>query len=375
MSTADLKGFKVDYVFIDPPFGANLNYSELSSLWEYWLKARTNNLKEAIENSSQGKGIGEYRQLMVECFKKAYEVTKPGRWMTIEFSNTKAAVWNSIQTALTEAGFIVANVSDLDKKQGSFKAVTTPTAVKQDLVISAYKPNGGFEDRFELEAQSEDGVWDFVRTHLKYLPIVKKQGHDLIAIPEIVSYIQANSFSTEAPSQEQVSHAAAVVVEHVLSRPVKLRHGFGKQLLKSLLEEPNFLDDQHTAVMAFTKDILPRLDESIYGWLLDNYWEELEQIADDSSTAIFFRRGTWFSRTMLLEVGVDVFSHDDWHDRSSRFQKILMRVCSIAEIFKELGKRAQDSLVGLIVAESSTRASVLKHLLTLRQQERFVQPV
>ena len=101
---------------------------------------------------------------------------KPGRWMTVEFSNTNASVWNSIQTALTEAGFIVANVSALDKKQGSFKAVTTPTAVKQDLVISAYKPNGGFEERFKKEAQTEEGVWDFVRTHLKYLPVTKRQG-------------------------------------------------------------------------------------------------------------------------------------------------------------------------------------------------------
>lgn len=178
-------------------------------------------------------------------------------------------------------------------------------------------------------------------------------------------------------------HESSEIVEHVLSKPVKLRHGFGRQLLRSLLEEPNFLDDQQPAVVAFTKDILPRLDESIHGWLLDNYWEELEKFSDDSSMAIFFRRGTWFSRTMLTEVGVDVFSHDDWHNRSSRFPKILMRVCSIADIFKEIGTRAQDSLVGLIIAESATRASVLTHLerlsingaLTIRQQKRFVKHV
>lgn len=164
----------IDYLFLDPPFGANINYSELSFLWESWLNVRTDNEKEAIENSIQQKSINEYRQLMTECFSEAYRVLKPGRWMTVEFSNTKAAVWNSIQVALTEAGFIVANVSALDKKQGSFKAVTTPTAVKQDLVISAYKPNGGFEERFQREAQTEEGVWDFVRTHLKYLPVVKR---------------------------------------------------------------------------------------------------------------------------------------------------------------------------------------------------------
>lgn len=173
----------LDYVFIDPPFGANLNYSELSSLWEYWLKVKTNNVREAIENSTQNKGPNEYRHLMTTCFKEAYRVLKPGRWMTVEFSNTKASVWNNIQTALYEAGFIIANVSALDKKQGSFKAVTTTTAVKQDLVISAYKPNGGFEDRFANES-NEEAIWDFVRTHLGYLPVAKKQNGELIKTPE-----------------------------------------------------------------------------------------------------------------------------------------------------------------------------------------------
>lgn len=176
----------IDYLFLDPPFGSNLNYSELNSLWESWLKVLTNNKPEAIENSVQGKGPNEYRYLMTACFKEAYRVLKPGRWMTVEFSNTKASVWNSIQTALMEAGFIIANVSALDKQQGSFKAVTTPTAVKQDLIISAYKPNGGFEERFQKEAQTEEGVWDFVRTHLKYLPVVKRgaSASHLIAVTE-----------------------------------------------------------------------------------------------------------------------------------------------------------------------------------------------
>ena len=174
----------IDYIFIDPPFGSNLMYSELNFIWESWLKVLTNNQQEVIENRTQGKSSVDYRALMLECFREAYRILKPGRWMTVEFSNTKAAVWNSIQTALTDAGFIVANVSALDKKQGTFNAVTTTTAVKQDLVISAYKPNGGFEERFVKEAATEEGVWDFVKTHLKYLPVTKMQGKDLVQVPE-----------------------------------------------------------------------------------------------------------------------------------------------------------------------------------------------
>ncbi len=174
----------LDYIFVDPPFGANINYSELNFLWEAWLRVFTNNGPEAIENKVHGKSLNDYRGLMTSCFKEAFRKLKPGRWMTVEFSNTQASVWNAIQTSLQEAGFVVANVSVLDKKQGTLKAVTTTTAVKQDLVISAYKPNGGLEKRFAEVGGNEESVWDFVRTHLGYLPTVKIKDGQLEFIAE-----------------------------------------------------------------------------------------------------------------------------------------------------------------------------------------------
>jgi hypothetical protein len=173
----------LDYLFIDPPFGANISYSELNSLQETWMAIMTNQYSEAIEDRAQLKGVSEYHELMYQCFKNAYKLLKPGRWMTIEFSNTKSVIWNVIQTALQDAGFIVANVSALDKGRGGLNAIVGVTAVKQDLIISAYKPNGGFEKRFVNESD-EDGVWDFVRTHLGYLPVVKKQADELVKTPE-----------------------------------------------------------------------------------------------------------------------------------------------------------------------------------------------
>jgi DNA modification methylase/DNA-directed RNA polymerase subunit RPC12/RpoP len=201
----------MDYIFIDPPFGSNKNYSELAFLWESWLKVWTDILPEAIENSIQGKGINEYRKLMTDCFKEAYRLLKPGRWMTIEFSNTSAGVWNAIQSTLSDAGFIVANVSALDKGHGSFMSLTTPTAVKQDLIISAYKPNGGFAQRFQSEGESEAGVWDFIRTHLGYLPVVKLKDDALQNIPErdprilydqVVAYFVRNDYLVPLSTQE-----------------------------------------------------------------------------------------------------------------------------------------------------------------------------
>ena len=174
----------IDYLFFDPPFGSNLNYSELNFLSEAWLALFTNVKQEAIEDKGKGKTLNDYRHLMTECFRQAFSVLKPGRWMTVEFSNTQASVWNAIQIALQEAGFVVANVSALDKKQGSFKAVTTTTAVKQDLVISAYKPNDELEERFSKAGGGADSAWDFTRTHLHYLPVVKFRSGSLEFIAE-----------------------------------------------------------------------------------------------------------------------------------------------------------------------------------------------
>ena len=170
----------------------------------------TNQAPEAIEDKAQFKGVVEYHGLMFQCFKNAYRLLKPGRWMTVEFSNTKSVIWNVIQTALQDAGFIVANVSALDKGRGGLNAIVGVTAVKQDLIISAYKPNGGFEERFEQETD-EEGLWDFVRTHLGYLAVVKKQQGELIQIPErdprilfdqLVSYFVRNVRDIPVSSKE-----------------------------------------------------------------------------------------------------------------------------------------------------------------------------
>ncbi|WP_277458380.1 MULTISPECIES: DNA methyltransferase [Methylococcus] len=168
----------VDYIFTDPPFGENLSYAELNFLVEAWHGVITQAKLDAIvdrakENRAAQKSVDDYRKLMADCFKEYFRVLKPGRWMTVVFSNTQAAVWNSLQTAMQEAGFVVANVSALDKQQGSFKAVTTAVAVKQDLVISAYKPNGGLEQRFAERGACEASAWDFVQTHLKNLSVTK----------------------------------------------------------------------------------------------------------------------------------------------------------------------------------------------------------
>ena len=172
----NIKDNSIDYIFVDPPFGANIMYSELNFLSEAWLKVITNNKDEAIVDNSSNKNLFDYQSLMSASFKEFYRILKPGKWITIEFSNTSSSVWNSIQNSLQNVGFIVANIAALDKKQGSYNAVMSTTAVKQDLVISCFKPTEEFQIKFDESCDHIQNVWDFVDEYLEHLPVHIEKG-------------------------------------------------------------------------------------------------------------------------------------------------------------------------------------------------------
>lgn len=179
----------IDYIFTDPPFGGNYMYSELNFIMESWLRCQTNNEMEAIENPIQSKDLFDYQRIMRLCFEQFFALLKPGRWMTVEFHNSKNSVWNAIQESLQQAGFVVADVRTLDKVHGGIKASYMASAVKQDLIISCYKPNGGIEERFVRLSGTEEGVWDFVRTHLKQLPKVVVEKGKMQIVAERQNYL------------------------------------------------------------------------------------------------------------------------------------------------------------------------------------------
>lgn len=206
-----LRNSSIDYIFTDPPFGGNIMYSELSSIWESWIKVVTNNKEEAIINNVQHKTLFEYQTLMNQSFKEYYRVLKPGKCLTIEFSNTSAAVWNSIQNALQGVGFVVVNVAALDKKQGSFKAVTTTTAVKQDLVITCFKPSDTIIEKFEKSEDKAKTAMDFIEELLVHLPVHLSKGESTTAVIErspkilfdrLISYYVQKGYAIPMDAQE-----------------------------------------------------------------------------------------------------------------------------------------------------------------------------
>ena len=190
----------IDYIFTDPPFGSNIMYSEMSIFWESWIKIYTNDNKEAIINRSQDKQINDYQKLMMRSFSEFYRILKPKRWITVEFNNSKSVIWNLIQDTLLKSGFIIAQVSILDKKQGSFKQVTSVNSAKNDLIINAYKPAMSFEKQF-LEFAGEGLEEEFIKMHLSHLkaePTVERTEQMLYS--KLLAYYVQRSYTVKYDS-------------------------------------------------------------------------------------------------------------------------------------------------------------------------------
>jgi len=180
----------IDYIFTDPPFGSNIMYSELNFIRESWIKVLTNNKMEALINSVQNKKLLEYQNIMELCFKENFRILKPNRWITVEFHNTSNKVWTAIQEALMRAGFIVADVRTLDKKKGTINQLSYSSGtVRQDLIISAYKPSKQLEKSISINLSNKEQVWNFIYEHLTKLPVYEEKNGVIEIILERQNYL------------------------------------------------------------------------------------------------------------------------------------------------------------------------------------------
>jgi len=210
-SACDLQHIReksVDYVFTDPPFGGNINYSEMNFLWESWLRQHTDTREEAIINSVQGKGASEYRVLLARAFRECRRVLKDDGWLTVIFHNSSREVWTALQTAIGDAGFAVRGTQTFDKEHGTFKQFVSENAVGYDLVLHcrkmerpvAFHANGKHLDVSEFVRErvaqyperycvhylhvTRADEWDFRKLHAEWLAETLSENGALLGFEE-----------------------------------------------------------------------------------------------------------------------------------------------------------------------------------------------
>ena len=118
----------MDAVVVDPPYGNNVMYAELSDFFYVWLKRTVGDLypgwfdselvdkdAEAVANPARFEGAkaGQAREMatrdyllkMRRVFREMRRVVKPTGSMTVMFTHRETDMWNALGLALLETGW------------------------------------------------------------------------------------------------------------------------------------------------------------------------------------------------------------------------------------------------------------------------------
>jgi 16S rRNA G966 N2-methylase RsmD/DNA-directed RNA polymerase subunit RPC12/RpoP len=160
----------VDYLFYDPPYGSNINYSELNIMWEAWLGEFTPVEQEIIENEYQGKPRETYEQMMTAALKEAYRVLKPGRWLSLIYSYSDPTMFRSVQRMAALAGFIEqGEVTHIGSARKTKSQLDSDKTQQRFLVINFKKPKESVEkkelEKPDIEYRAITVIHDFLTRH------------------------------------------------------------------------------------------------------------------------------------------------------------------------------------------------------------------
>ena len=118
----------IEAVVMDPPYGANVMYAELSDFFYVWLKRTagrifpelfrrhlTDKENEAVANAEKFRGMKgaaalaerDYQERMAMIFAECRRVLKPDGIMTVMFTHKETSAWDALTKGLMEAGFII----------------------------------------------------------------------------------------------------------------------------------------------------------------------------------------------------------------------------------------------------------------------------
>ena len=122
----------VTAVVVDPPYAANVQYSELADFFYVWLKRTQGHRRpewfstylcehdeEAVVNTTRHKAPGMktgdarrqahefYQKLMMETFTECRRVLRDDGVLTVMFTHKKQEAWQALFTSLIQAGFTI----------------------------------------------------------------------------------------------------------------------------------------------------------------------------------------------------------------------------------------------------------------------------
>ncbi|GGJ36291.1 hypothetical protein CDQ92_10595 [Sphingopyxis bauzanensis] len=164
----------IDAVVMDPPYGANVMYAELSDFFYVWLK-RTAGLvvpelftrrladkdAEAVANKAHFKGQkgsarladDDYRMKMEGIFAECRRVLKDDGIMTVMFTHKDTGAWDALAMSLMDAGFVITASWPVNTEASGSLHIKDKAAANSTIFLVC---------RPRAEAQGETMYWEDV---------------------------------------------------------------------------------------------------------------------------------------------------------------------------------------------------------------------
>jgi hypothetical protein len=185
------------------------------------------------------------------------------------------------------------------------------------------------------------------------------------------------------PSEANLISAATDIVDLVLAKATKLRHGYLSSQIEHLTTKRAFLDNTWAAVERFAQEVAQKCDATLHWWFLEKLWEKAESISADRALVLFFKRAVWFTTAYLRQISASIPKPWSAVGYMTRFPTVVGWALVNSDLFSMLDEHSKDVVFGTMIENSRTNLSVLPVLKELidgggldeRMRQRFQEEI
>ncbi len=170
-AVSDVGPNQADCIVTDPPYGDNVNYSELADFFYVWLRLVLSNdyshfkpeytpkLEEVIENRTRNQTAEDYKSGLLSVFVEAFRISNPNSALIFTFHHAEDSAWESLIEAVCGAGYFVEAVYPIHGEAESSLHLQDNEAISYDLIHVCRKR--------EKELESSRKSWATIKQEIR----------------------------------------------------------------------------------------------------------------------------------------------------------------------------------------------------------------
>ncbi|MFP8957662.1 DUF1156 domain-containing protein [Natrialbaceae archaeon A-CW3] len=245
-----LNDSSIEAVVVDPPYGDNVMYAEISDVFYVWFREylgdvfpeafsalSTNKEDEAVENpvivsetedsSTSELARTHYENKMRDIFAECHRVLKKGGVLTIYFTDKEVQAWDSLTMSIIEAGFLITATHTITSEMPQRIGVKEDASADSTLLLTCRKPVSSPDERTPT-------LWSDIRQETR--KVARKNATELLS--EDYNFTKTDMIiSSFGPTLRVFTEAYPVVDKHdEIVRPKQALEEARKAVTEVLVE-------------------------------------------------------------------------------------------------------------------------------------------